>query len=123
MVENQKNRILDEIIKVAEKLRVSADVVASLKAAKAENQFAKALASVKDAVPQALLINGLNPLSLLHSALSDGLHDQTDEHCLGIASSVRVVLGELSERLSQALKDEAELNNAISKLMAVKKTG
>jgi hypothetical protein len=74
-------------------------------------------------MPQALLINGHNPLTLLHSALSDGLHDQTDEHCLEIASSVRVVLGELSERLSQALKDEAELNNALSKLMNVKTKG
>lgn len=123
VVENQKNRILDEIIKVADKLNVSLDILASLKAAKEETQFSKALASVKDAMPQALLINGLNPLTLLYSALSDGLHDQSDDHCLEIASSVRVVLGELSERLAQALKDEAELNHALSKLMGVKNKG
>jgi len=122
-VENQKNRILDEIIKVADKLNVSGDILTALGAAKNENQFSKALASVKDAMPQALLINGHNPLTLLHSALSDGLHDQTDEHCLEIASSVRVVLGELSERLAQALKDEAELNNALAKLMGTKHKG
>lgn len=120
VVENQKNRILDEIIKVADKLNVSGDVFPALDAAKNENQFSKALASVKDAMPPALLINGHNPLTLLHSALSDGLHDQTDEHCLEIASSVRVVLGELSERLAQALKNEAELNNALSKLVDTK---
>jgi len=123
VVENQKNRILDEIIKVASKLGVDAAMIAALESAKKETQFSKALASVKDAMPQALLINGHNPLTLLHSALSDGLHDQTDEHCLEIASSVRVVLGELSERLSQALKDEAELNVALSKLMNVKTKG
>lgn len=123
VVENQKNRILDEIIKVAEKLKVASTTIAALNSAKCETQFSKALASVKDAMPQALLINGHNPLTLLHSALSDGLHDQTDEHCLEIASSVRVVLGELSERLSQSLKDEAELNNALSKLMNVKAKG
>ncbi|MDE2735227.1 MAG: hypothetical protein OXI72_12595 [Gemmatimonadota bacterium] len=33
------------------------------------------------------------------------------------ANSVRVVLGELSERLSQALKDEAELKKALSTLI------
>lgn len=120
VVENQKNRILDEIIKVAEKLNVQPEIIAALQVAKRETQFSKALASVKDAMPQTLLINGHNPLTLLHSALSDGLHDQSDEHCLEIASSVRVVLGELSERLAQALKDEAELNNALSKLMNVK---
>ncbi|MBI5388586.1 MAG: hypothetical protein HZA90_28320 [Verrucomicrobia bacterium] len=120
VVENQKNRIIEEILKVAEKLDVSPNIITALKAAKNETQFSKALASVKDAMPQALLINGHNPLTLLHSALSDGLHDQTDEHCLEIASSVRVVLGELSERLAQALKDEAELNNALSKLMGAR---
>lgn len=123
VVENQKNRILDEIIKVSNKIGADADLIAALEDAKQETQFSKALASVKDAMPQALLINGHNPLTLLYSALSDGLHDQTDEHCLDIASSVRVVLGELSERLSQALKDEAELNNALGKLMYVKAKG
>jgi hypothetical protein len=35
-----------------------------------------------------------------------------------MASAVRVVLGELADRLGQALKDEAELNTALSRLMA-----
>jgi len=123
VVENQKNRILGEIIKVSRRLSVPGEMIAKLEAAKSETQFSKALASVKDAIPQALLINGHNPLILLHAALSDGLHDKSDDHCLEIASSVRVVLAELSERLAQALKDEAELNTALSKLMGVKKDG
>jgi hypothetical protein len=123
VVENQKNRILDEIIKVATKLGAETESIDALEAAKAETQFSKALFNVKTAIPQALLINGQNPLTLLHSALSDGLHDRTDEHCLELASSVRVVLAELSERLSQALKDEAELNRAIARLMSPKNKG
>ena len=99
---------------------MKAKIITTLETAKEETQFSKALASVKDAIPQALLINGHNPLTLLHSALSDGLHDQSDAHCLEIASSVRVVLGELSERLAQALKDEVEINTALSKLMGKK---
>src|SRR5260221_2382351 len=81
-----------------------------------ENQFSKALESVKNAIPQALLINGHNPLTLLHSALSEGLHAQTDEQCLELAHDVRVILAELAERLGQALKDEAELKQAVSRL-------
>ena len=73
--------------------------------------------SEKDSIPQALLIKGHNPLRLLHSALSDGLHDRDDAYCLEQASSIRVVLAELSERLAQALKDEAELNRALSHLL------
>lgn len=120
VVEEQKNRILDEVIKVSQKVGATAQAIKALEGAKAETQFSKALANVKDAIPQALLINGHNPLTLLHSALSDGLHLRSDEHCLEIASSIRVVLAELSERLAQALKDEAELNKALSRLMAKK---
>ena len=118
VVEGQKNRILDEIIKVARKLNAPDAQITLLEAAKTETQFSKSLGNVKDALPQSLLINGQNPLSLLHSALSDGLHARSDSECLEVASSVRVVLAELSERLAQALKDEAELNKALSRLMA-----
>lgn len=58
---------------------------------------------------------------LLHSALSEGVHALSDEECLSLASSVRIVLGELSDRLSQALKDEAESTKALSVLMHHKK--
>ena len=117
VVENQKNRILGEIIKVAKKRGASTEAVQELEAAKVETQFSKALANVKNSIPQALLINGHNPLRLLHSALSDGLHDRDDAYCLEQASSIRVVLAELSERLAQALKDEAELDRALSHLL------
>lgn len=120
VVEEQKNRILDEVIKVSQKVGAPVQAIKVLEEAKNETQFSNALANVKDAIPQTLLINGHNPLTLLHSALSDGLHLRTDEHCLEIASSIRVVLAELSERLAQALKNEAELNKALSRLMVKK---
>lgn len=122
VVENQKNRILGEIIKVSEKIGATPDKIETLKAAVTETQFSKALDMAKDAMPESLLINGHSPIALLHSALSEGVHALSDEQCLELASSVRVVLGELSERLSQALKDEAELTKALSALMNKKKS-
>jgi hypothetical protein len=117
VVENQKNRILDSIIKVSEKLGAAPEVVTALKEAQKETQFSKAVEAVKAAIPQTLLINGHNPLTLLHSALSDGLHAQTDERCLEIAHDIRIILAELSDRLVQALKDEVELNDAVTRLL------
>jgi hypothetical protein len=122
VVENQKNRILGEIIKVSEKIGASADKIKNLNLAVKETQFTKALELAKDAMPESLLINGQSPILLLHSALSEGVHALTDEQCLQMAGSVRIVLGELSERLSQALKDEAELTKALSTLMKKKKS-
>jgi hypothetical protein len=104
VVESHKDQIFDEIIKVTKK--IAAELIPGLEAAKREHQFLKAIESVKDAIPQGLLINGHNPLTLLHSALSDGLHAQTDKQCLDAAHDVRIVLTALVERLSQALKDE-----------------
>ncbi|PZP11424.1 MAG: hypothetical protein DI602_11555 [Aliarcobacter butzleri] len=117
VVENQKNRILGEIIKVANKIGTSKSNIEILEKAIEETQFTKALDMAKNAIPESLLINGHSPIKLLHSALSEGVHALSDEECLEMASSVRVVLGELSERLSQALKDEAELTKALSSLM------
>ena len=116
VVETQKNRILTEIIKVAEKYGVTSEKLKLLNVATEEIQFSKSIDIVKDAIPQVLLINGYNPLMLLHTALSKGLHELSDEDCLEIASSIRIVLGELSDRISQALKDEVELKHALNNL-------
>ncbi len=121
VVENQKNRILEEIKKVLEKIHAKPDVISLLDQAITETQFSKAMGIAKDGIPESLLIDGHNPLGLLHSALSEGVHELTDEECLELAGSIRVVLTELSERLSQALKDEAELTKAVGKLLNRKK--
>jgi hypothetical protein len=63
------------------------------------------------------LIDGHNPLTLLHDALSDGLHAATDDECLGFANSIRVLMTELAERLAQAVNDDAELTAALSRLL------
>ena len=117
VVENHKNQILDEIIGFAQKVGAPPEMIKTLGGAKKEKHFKKALQSVKDAVPPALLINGHNPLVLLHSALSGDVHQQTDESCLQLAHDVRVVLVELAERLGQSLKDEAELNTVVTRLL------
>ena len=82
VVENQKSRILGEIIKVSEKIGAPPEVIAALTNATTEIQFSKAVKSVRDALPRILSVNGRSPLALLHSALSEGLHAQTDEQRL-----------------------------------------
>jgi hypothetical protein len=117
VVESQKNRILDEVIKVSEKIGAPADVLRALRDAKKEVQFSRAIDSAKGAIPPALLIRGHNPLTLLHSALSAGVHEMTDESCLKYAQDIRAVLAEFSESVGRVLKDESELNAALTRLM------
>ena len=120
VVENQKNRILAEIVKVSKKIGVPQDKIDTLREAIKETQFSKALEMAKDVMPESLLIDGHSPIRLLHHALSRGVHALSDEECLKLASTVRLVLGELSERLSDILKDKAELTEAVSTLMPPK---
>jgi len=117
VVENQKNRILDEILRVARHVGVKDDALSSLENAKNETQFTKAIDLVGVAIPPSLLINGHNPLTLLHKALSKGLHAQSDDECLALATSIRLVLEELTERSAAAMKDHAELKAALGMLM------
>lgn len=117
VVENQKGRIIGEIAKVAKRLGAKEDVLKQFETAIAEGQFKNAIERIKDSIPQSLLIDSHNPLTLLYSALSEGLHAQTDEACLEFASSIRIVMTELADRINTALKDEAELKHAINRLL------
>lgn len=119
VVENQWTRLVDEIIKVAKTINAPEKTLAALESAKNQQQFSKSVKNLKDAIPPVLLINGHNPLVLLHGALSQGVHNLSDEECLTLATSIRVVLVELAEKLGQALRDEKELTDAVSRLLQV----
>ena len=118
VVEEQWERIVIEIRKVAEKVGASPQIISTLNDVAKHTQFGRAVDSVKPAVPQVLLINGHNPLTLLHTALSEAVHDKSDQECLEIAQDIRTVLAELAERIGQALKDTAELKSAVARLQS-----
>ena len=118
VVENHKDQIFDEIIKVAKKVSLPADKIEMLEAAKKKSQFSEAVDDLKPAIPEGLLIDGQhNPLSLLHKALSIGLHELDDTKCLEYAQNIRIVLADLAERIGLALKQQNELSAAVGSLL------
>jgi hypothetical protein len=50
------------------------------------------IALVKDLLPPILRPQGMNPLSTLHSVLSEGIHSRSEEECLNSAGIMREVL-------------------------------
>jgi hypothetical protein len=50
------------------------------------------IALVKDLLPKSLRPDGMNPLDVLHGALSEGLHEKSEEECLEVAEHLRTVL-------------------------------
>lgn len=117
VVENQKNRLFGEILKVAEKLGAKKDMTQKIENAISEVQFSAAVNIIKDALPESLLIDGHNPFKLLHKALSIGIHNQTDEKCLELAHNIRIVLTDLAERIKIALSEKRDLKSAVSELL------
>jgi hypothetical protein len=117
VVENQKTRLIDQIIQVANRIGAGQEILTSLEEAKGTWQFSKSLDVLKVKLPEQLMIRGQNPLLLLHGALSGGLHNGSDEKCLELATSIRVLLSELAERIAQALSDEEELKQSVLKLL------
>jgi hypothetical protein len=117
VVENQKGRIIDEMKKVARRIGAKPEILEMFDNAQKESQFSKAIDQIKGAIPESLLIDGHNPLRLLHTALSEGLHADDDEMCLALAQSIRTILTELAERISLALKEQSELTAAVSRIL------
>ena len=115
-MESHKDKIIAEIRKVAVAQGLQQDIIDTLDRAAARREFSSAVEEIKDAIPASIKINGANPLTLLHDALSAGLHSEDDVECLYIARDIRLVLTGLAERTSQALKSNTEIAAAVTRL-------
>ena len=114
VVERQKNHMIDEIIRVVRRIGSSETQIEKLKSAKMEKGFTDAVELISDALPQALLIGGYNPLALLDQAISKGIYVQNDADALKLATALRRILSELAERVVRALEDKTDLDEAVN---------
>jgi len=76
---------------------------------------------VKDLLPPILRPDGMNPLSTLHSVLSEGLHQQTDERCIELAMAVREVLIFLVNQITLTQTAAANFTESMRKILERKK--
>jgi len=72
---------------------------------------------VKDLLPEILRPDGMNPLNLLHSTLSEGLHANTDDECLGAAELIRESLVFLVNRTLQTKESSKKFTTSMRKLL------
>ena len=122
IVDDQKDGIIGCLEDAAKRVGASAGVLEVFAAAKGEDQFTNAIKKIKDALPRALFVSGHNPLTILYDILSDGIHDLSDEECLGYARTVRTLLIALADRISEISKDEAKVQEAIGTFLNRKRT-
>lgn len=75
---------------------------------------------VKDLLPPILRPEGMNPLSALHSALSEGLHAGTDEECLEYAETCREILAFLVNQVAASKAAAKGFTSSMRKLLEKK---
>jgi hypothetical protein len=122
IVENAKFDLVSSVLKVAEGTKALPEQIALLKKAQAEKQFSKAIEMLRDvsAIPAVLLIDGHNPLLLLHDLLSEGIHQLDDHDCLERAQEAEVILCEIADRMQIALTERKTVKAAITNILGRK---
>ena len=110
--------MIDEIIRVWQRTNSPETQIEKLQSARTEKDFKKAVELVSDAIPQALLINGYNPLALLEQAMAKGADARDDIEALKLATAIRIILTELAERLVRVLEDQTDLDTAVNYILS-----
>lgn len=116
VIQNQWTNLLDTLIDIAKKDEATASAVAPLERARAARFAVRSVEDLDFEMPASLLVKGYNPVTLLHAAASDGLHNASDEECLERAHALREVLFELAERIAVAARDTTALSAAVESL-------
>ncbi len=75
---------------------------------------------VQDLLPASLQPSGINPLKSLHSALSDGIHNKTDEECLELADAIKTILIYLLEEVRNRNDKAKMFTDKMKKLLSNK---
>lgn len=72
---------------------------------------------VKDLLPQTLRPNNMNPLAVLHSNLSEGLHSLPEDECLDIAEEIRTVLIFLIEQILKNKEAKKQFTGSMQSIL------
>lgn len=77
---------------------------------------------IKDLLPSILKPNGMNPLGVLHSELSEGLHAESDKACLENANHIKGILTFLINQIIQSKESAKNFTQSMKSLLD-KKSG
>ena len=108
IVENTKLDLITSVLELAQATNAAPSQIELLKKARAETRFSSAIEILRDvsAIPAILLIDGHNPLSILHDLLSEGIHQLNDAECLERAREAEIILCEIADRMQIAMTEK-----------------
>jgi len=105
VVENGVDALLD-LVQHAAEADSDAAALEAIREARGKKNAEQKLQLAAEKVPASLRPGGINPLGVLYGNYSRGIHQESDEECLTIATELRdaleYVFGNLREQLEQA---------------------
>jgi len=113
------DQLLDDIEDLVPEIE-KAKYHAALEKTKKTRITAEKIDLVKDMLPSSLKPEGMNPLSVLHEKLSEGLHEDTDEECMQIAETVRESIVFLVQQVTASKNASKEFTERTKKLLEKK---
>lgn len=75
---------------------------------------------VQDLLPPSLKTDTLNPLKIIHSSLSEGLHSKSDEECLELAENIKKSLIFLVSQVLANKESKKEFTESLKSLLEKK---
>jgi len=121
IVEQVIDTLLDSITELIESGEDKVKYLEALEKTKNAKDASHKIELVKDLLPASLRPDDLNPLDIIYSSLSDGIHSKSDEECLNIADSIRKSLVFLVDQLLSQNQAKKEFTESMRKLLEKKK--
>jgi hypothetical protein len=115
--------LIDELLAEIESLIIDSEKAIyseALNKVKGTRVTSEKIDLVKDLLPPILRPDGMNPLSLLHGILSEGLHAESDERCLELAAEIRETLVFLSGQVIASKNSARAFTTSMRALLAKK---
>lgn len=114
VIENKIGSLLEEVANVLPPGR--REYREALESVRASHVAEEKIKIVKDLLPESLRPAGRNPLSLIYDVLSEGLHYESDDQCLALATSLRVALTTLVAEVARHREVQKDFTKALDKL-------
>jgi len=123
IVENIIDSLLDSVVELIEREQEKEKFLKALEKTKSAKNAEDKIRLVKDLLPASLLPEGLNPLNVIYTALSEGLHDKSDEECLELAEEIKKSLLFLVNLILAQKEAKKEFTESMKKLLEKKNHG
>jgi hypothetical protein len=121
VVEDKTDELIEVAAKLAESHNVDAAIVKKIRDAATERTtYDQKLRIAATVLPDALIIDGVNPLAELYGLVSEGVHELTEEQCIAVADETTSVFEFIFTNLRATTKARHDFVDKVKKWAGLK---